>query len=150
MTRYTTIILMLKCINYINLSHIKKHALTNTIFIIHSQKETIKCAIYHTPKARQVKMACDVLSLYQFIFIQAWKVYIHLKQLVAKTPGGLGAKFLATKAFWSCFCIKNHLFVYLITVYIIAPWLINSLSNLCNWQPTLVPQQNLLHNEFPL
>lgn len=129
---------------------IQRYALTDTFSVRHVKEPSFACQICHTPKARQVKMACDVLSLYQFIFIQAWKVYIHLKQLVAKTPGGLGAKFLATKAFWSCFCIKNHLFVYLITVYIIAPWLINSLSNLCNWQPTLVPQQNLLHNEFPL
>ena len=53
------------------MGHIKTHALTNALFVMHPWKLPIKCGIHHSPETTQVKMACDVNHLYQFIPVQA-------------------------------------------------------------------------------
>ena len=42
----------------------------NTNFVTHTQKRSIERVIHRTPEKKQVKMACDVPHLGQFIPIQ--------------------------------------------------------------------------------
>ena len=51
------------------MGHIQRYALTNA-FSVRPAKKPIECQIYHTPEARQVKMASDFPHLCQLIPIQ--------------------------------------------------------------------------------
>ena len=53
------------------MGNIQTYSLTNTVFVTHVKKPSFECAIHHRPEARQVKVACDVPHLYQFIPNQA-------------------------------------------------------------------------------
>ena len=61
------------------MGNIQTYILTNTFFVTYAQDHSFKCRLHHTHEGRQIKMACNVPHLYQFIPIQFCNAKKHLK-----------------------------------------------------------------------